>query len=137
MKYLREYQRSLSKQRMNDKRYNVSGSTHRNGTVATSRHTWFVVAKSSTEGTIASANQSNHVPQPGRASDAVASGATSGRGRPWTAAAHAHTAHNKANTMKLIDHIQARNRVGNNHSKNIGKVIKARSDPTFDSAYSR
>jgi len=51
----REYQRSLSKQRTNDNKYSVKGSTHRNGTLATSRQTWFVVANSNTDGTIAKA----------------------------------------------------------------------------------
>ena len=68
MKHRREYHWSLSKQRMNENRYSVSGKTHRNGTFATSRHTWFVVASNITEAAIANPNHMIRVPILGRES---------------------------------------------------------------------
>src|SRR4051794_15466611 len=41
---------------MNDNKYKVSGKTHKNGTLATSRQTWLVVARSSMDGTMARTN---------------------------------------------------------------------------------
>jgi predicted deacetylase len=58
----REYQWSLSKQRMNENRYSVSGKTHRKGTAATSRQTWFVVANNITDAAIANPNHMIRVP---------------------------------------------------------------------------
>src|SRR5262245_27271408 len=52
----REYQRSPSKQRMNVMRYRLSGTIHRKGMTATSRHARLVVARSMTEGIIARPN---------------------------------------------------------------------------------
>src|SRR5271170_2544481 len=96
MKYRREYQRSLSKHRMNDSKYRVSGNTHRNGTLATSRQTWFVVAKSSTDGIIASMNHNSQIPQPGEASSAgVKSEIVEETVCPRAADVHAQIAHNR------------------------------------------
>src|SRR4029453_15511251 len=52
----REYQRSLSKQRMKVMRYRARGTIHRKGMTATSRQRRLVVAGSITEGTMASPN---------------------------------------------------------------------------------
>src|SRR5580700_12118473 len=97
----REYHQSLSKQRMNDNRYNVRGSTHRKGTLATSRQTWFVVASSRTEGTMAKANHKSCVCH-GGLTLGVRLDSTAGKafgtvaGRAWRAATHAQLAHKTA-----------------------------------------
>ncbi len=86
MKYRREYHRSLSKHKMKDSRYKVRGKTHKNGTVATSRQTWFVVANSNTDGTIARQSHNSQVPQLGGTSaSAVVSAEAEKVVRPWAA----------------------------------------------------
>src|ERR1041385_2777171 len=54
----RQYHRGLSKLMMNDSRYKLSGSTHRNGITAMSWQILFVTASNSTEPHAGSANQS-------------------------------------------------------------------------------
>src|SRR3954465_13818301 len=53
-KILRRYQRSLSKHRMKLRRYNVRGTTHRNGIAATFWVRWLVTASRRAEAQAAS-----------------------------------------------------------------------------------
>ncbi len=135
MRNRREYQRSLSKQKMNDIKYNVRGSTHKKGTLATSMQTWLVVATSSVEGTIARKNQSKLVCQVG---EGTSRRAVLGRlpvpATPRVAMPHAEIAHSTAKIPKLQDQILASSDVAKSHSKTAGKLINARSDATFESA---
>src|ERR1700722_18992288 len=100
----REYHQSLSKHRMNDNRDSVKGSTHRKGTLATSRQTWFVVAKRSTDGAIANPNHRSLVPNEGGAPpdrfSSRALGTSAIASRALRATLTAQTAHNRANTPK-------------------------------------
>src|SRR5262245_17279321 len=106
----REYQRSLSKQRMKVTRYRASGTIHRKGMTATSRHTRLVVASSITEGTIASPN---HNPtrfheRPSSGSHVAVpqglTGAASGTARRHIATAQ--TPHSRAKPRNMPDHSQ-------------------------------
>src|SRR3954469_10775662 len=78
MHQLREYQRSLSKGRMNESRYRLSGISQRKGTTATSWHIWFVTARSSVEAQAGSATQRRRRPNVGGATSGSASFGTAG-----------------------------------------------------------
>src|SRR4051794_1725066 len=98
---------------MNDNKYKVSGKTHKNGTLATSRQTWFVVARSSIEGTMA---RTNHKVLRFAVGDSPASSknaASSENGGPShlmaigddrRAWATAHAVQRTANSAKAADH---------------------------------
>src|ERR1700693_4152226 len=123
---------------MNDIKYKVSGSTHKNGTLATSRHTWLVVAKSNTEGTIANPNHKRQVPQDAAgASRRSARETLAGTVRLWAAIPHTLIAQKTANSPKLQDQIRANIGVEKIHSKTAGKLIRARSEAALESAYKR
>src|SRR5262245_34166241 len=109
-----EYHRSLSKQRMNDSKYNDSGTTHKNGTAATSMQTWFVVARSMTEAAIGKANQSTYCIFVGGPVDSsaaslptIATAVSAFAGCSITAGAlrmaHAHVAHPAAYSKNAPD----------------------------------
>src|SRR5579872_4208698 len=119
----REYQRSLSKQMMNDNKYRLSGSTQRNGTLATSRQTWFVVANNRIEGTIARANHKNSVPFEGRTAVAAEAGTDdeSTVDLPAVLASKAaQSEQSTANATKPQDQYRARIRVAYSQSKTAG-----------------
>src|SRR5688572_28148109 len=136
----RTYQRGLSKPRTNVSRYTASGSTHRNGTTATSWQSLFVVASSSTDAHAASASHRSRRPNRGAVSspaDGAASSGTAGTGPLGRAASHAHAAHARENAPSPTDHtVACARRVSSGSTRN-GYDTSASSDPAFESAYRR
>ena len=85
----RTYQRGWSKHRMKVIRYNDSGTTQRNGTLAMFCVTWLLMASSITEPIADNASHISCVPQPGAAAPeaAAACGCDCGESPLRTAAA--------------------------------------------------
>jgi len=103
-----------------------------------SRQTWFVVANSKTDGTIARANHKSIVPSDGAAAS-VPPSACPCRSPcpPRRAMLTAQAAHKTAKTAKLHDHRYAKTRVAKIQSKTAGKETSANNEPALESAYSR
>src|SRR6476661_5568918 len=88
----------------NVSRYNVSGTTHRNGTAATSCVSVLVVPKSTTD---AHAGSANHMARAGHEGGGPSSSADRDDGAPARFCTKAQAAHSRVNVPRANDHATA------------------------------
>jgi hypothetical protein len=107
----REYQAFLSKHRMKESKYKLSGRTHRNGKTAISWHIRFVVARNNTEPHAANPSQSARIPFVGGSmltlGESVSGALEGALAGTLLAASSAQTPHESANARNIQVHTLA------------------------------